>query len=118
MIAIKDSNELASQLGGTVEYIFEIAMRSNSDDVMHDGLKRNLKDALSKWRTEKFTVNYSGYKGQSVDAILVSLYEMKKYRKLICTLTWLQLQLTCGAPSGKGAVVKRNRSQKHLCAAG
>lgn len=80
-ISIKDSNELASQLGRTVEYIFEIAMRSNSDDVMHEGLKRNLKYALNKLRNEKYVVNYDGYKGQSVDVILVSLYEMKKYRK-------------------------------------
>ncbi len=80
-ISIKNSNDLASQLGNSVKYIFEVAMRSNGDDLMHDGLKRNLKDALSKWRNEKFTVNYPGYKGQSVDAILVSLYEMKKHSK-------------------------------------
>jgi len=81
-ISIKNSNELASQLGKTVEYIFEIAMRSNSDDLMNEGLKRNLKDALNKWRNEKYVVNYDGYKGQSVDVILASLYEMKKYNKI------------------------------------
>lgn len=81
-ISIKNSDELASQLGRTVEYIFEIAMRPNSDDMMNEGLKRNLKYALNKLRNEKYVVNYDGYKGQSVDAILASLYEMKKHNKV------------------------------------
>lgn len=80
-ISIKNSNELASQLGKSVEHIFEIAMRPKGDDLMSEGLKRNLKDALSKWRSEKYVVNYAGFKGQSVEAILASLYEMKKNRK-------------------------------------
>ena len=81
MISIKDSYELASQLGSSVEHIFEIAMRPNGDDMMNEGLQRNLKDVLKRWRNEKYVVNYLGYKGQSVDAILASLYEMKKYSK-------------------------------------
>lgn len=81
-ISIKDSSELASKLGRTVEFVFEIAMRSNSDDQMNEGLKRNLKYALNKLKNEKYVVNYDGYKGQSVDAILASLYEMKKYNKI------------------------------------
>jgi hypothetical protein len=81
-ISIKNSNELASQLGRSVEHIFEIAMRPKGDDMMNEGLKRNLKNVLSKWRNEKYVVNYDGYKGQSVDAILASLYEMKKTSKI------------------------------------
>ncbi len=81
LISIKDSYELASQLGSSVEHIFEIAMRPNGDDMMNEGLQRNLKDVLKRWRNEKYVVNYLGYKGQSVDAILASLYEMKKYSK-------------------------------------
>ena len=77
-ISIEDSNELARQLASSVEPIFEIALRPSADDVMNEGLKRNLKDVLTEWRNEKHVVNYLGYKGQSVDAILVSLYELKK----------------------------------------
>jgi hypothetical protein len=80
-ISIKDSSELAWQLGSSVENIFEIALRPNGDDIMKDGLKRNLKDALKTWRNEKYVVNYHGYKGQSMDVILASLYDMKKYSK-------------------------------------
>jgi hypothetical protein len=80
-ISIEDSNELASQLGSSVEPIFEIALRPNGDDIMKDGLKRNLKDALKWWRIEKYVVNFHGYKGQSVDAVLASFYDMKKYSK-------------------------------------
>lgn len=80
-ISIEDSSELASQLGSSVEPIFEIALRSNGDDIMNEGLKRNLKDALKWWRNEKYVVNFHGYKGQSVDAVLASLYDMKKYSK-------------------------------------
>jgi len=80
-ISIEDSNELARQLARSVEPIFEITLRPNADDVMNEGLKRNLKDVLTEWRNEKHVVNYPGYKGQSVDAILVSLYELRKYGK-------------------------------------
>jgi hypothetical protein len=80
-ISIKDRSELASQLGRSVENIFEIAMRPNDDDMMNEGLERNLKDVLKRWKNEKYVVNYHGYKGQSVDVILASIYEMKKYSK-------------------------------------
>ena len=80
-ISIEDSNKLAIQLGGSVEPIFEITLRPNADDVMKEGLKRNLKDVLIEWRNEKYVVNYPGYKGKSMHAILVSLYELKKYGK-------------------------------------
>lgn len=80
-ISIKDSSELASQLGRSVENIFEIAMRPNDDDMMNEGLERNLKDVLKRWKNEKYVVSYHGYKGQSVDVMLASLYEMKKYSK-------------------------------------
>jgi hypothetical protein len=80
-ISIKDSNELTRQLGISVENIFEIAMRPNGDDVMNVGLERNLRDVLNRWNNGTYVVNYLGYKGQSIDAILDSLYEMKKMSK-------------------------------------
>ncbi len=80
-ISIKDDAELASQLGSSVKHIFEIALHPNGNDVMGEGLKKNLKEVPNKWKNEKYVVNYLGYKGQSIDAILATLYEMKKYNK-------------------------------------
>jgi len=81
LITIWDSSKLASQLGSSVKHIFEIALRPNGGDVMGEGLKKNLREVPNRWRNEKYVVNYPGYKGQSIDAILVSLYEMKKHSK-------------------------------------
>lgn len=90
-ILINNDNELASQLGSSVKHIFEIALHPNSYDALGDGLKKNLKEVPNRWKNEKYVVEYLGYKGQSIDAILVSLYEMKKlsknslYPKLVTT---------------------------------
>lgn len=80
-ISIKNDITLASQLGSSMKHIFEIALRPNNNDVMGEGLKSNLINVPIKWKNEKHIVNYDGYNGQSIDAILVSLYEMKKKSK-------------------------------------
>lgn len=74
-ISTGDGNELASQLGGTVKNIFEIALRPNSPDIMGDGLKKNMREVQNLWRNGKYLVNYEGYKGQSIDSILGNLYD-------------------------------------------
>lgn len=74
-ISTGDGNELASQLGGTVKNIFEIALRPNSSDIMGDGLKKNMREAPTRWKNGKYLVNYEGYKGQSIDSILGNLYD-------------------------------------------
>jgi len=81
-ISIENDAELASQLGSSVKLIFEIALRPNNSDVMGDRLKKNLKEVPNRWNKGKYVVNYSGYKGQSIDTILSSFYEMKKKNKL------------------------------------
>lgn len=78
-ISIKDNSELASQLGGSVKHIFEIALRPNDSDVMGDKLKQNLKEALVRWKNEKHLVSYDGYTGQSLDTILGALYGLNTY---------------------------------------
>lgn len=80
-ISIKDDTELASQLGNSVRHIFEIALRPNNNDVMGEGLNKNLKEIPNRWKNEKITIHYSGYQGQSIDTILGTLYEMKKRNK-------------------------------------
>ncbi|MBT0663087.1 hypothetical protein KI809_02135 [Geobacter pelophilus] len=80
-ISIKDGPELASQLGGSVNNIFEIALRPNNSDVTGDGLKKNLKEALTSWKNGNHVVSYNGYKGQSLDALLDNLYDLKKSSK-------------------------------------
>lgn len=90
-ILINNDTELASQLGSSVKHIFEIALHPNSYDALGDGLKKNLKEVPNRWKNEKYVVEYLGYKGQSINAILASLYEMKKlsknslYPKLVTT---------------------------------
>lgn len=80
-IPIKDGAALAGQLGETVKPIFEIALRPNGSDVMGDGLKKNLKEALTGWKNGKYVINYTGYKDQSLDAILATLYGYAQYKK-------------------------------------
>lgn len=81
-IPTKDGNELASQLGGTVKHIFEIALSANSHDVLKEGLKKNLREVPSRWSNGIFTVVYEGYNGQSLDIILDTLYEYNKRQKM------------------------------------
>ncbi|MDD2733661.1 MAG: hypothetical protein PHF56_06940 [Desulfuromonadaceae bacterium] len=80
-ISIKEGAELASQLGGSVNNIFEIALRPNNSDMTGDGLKINLKEALTSWKNGKHIVSYNGYKGQSLDALIDNLYDLKKSNK-------------------------------------
>lgn len=80
-IPIKDSAVLARQLGENVKPIFEIALRPNGSDVMGDGLKKNLKEALTGWKNGKHVINYTGYKDQSLEAVLGNLYGFAKYNK-------------------------------------
>lgn len=80
-ISIEEGAELASQLGGSVNHIFEIALRPNNSDVTGDGLKKNLKEALTSWKNGNHVVSYNGYKGQSLDALLDNLYDLKKSNK-------------------------------------
>lgn len=80
-ISTKDGNALASQLGGNVKHIFEIALRPNGADVMGDGLKKNLRELPNSWKNGKFTVVYEGFSGRSLDAILDTLYEYNKHEK-------------------------------------
>jgi hypothetical protein len=80
-ITIKDGAVLAGQLGENVKPIFEIALRPNGSDVMGDGLKKNLKEALTGWKNGKHVINYTGYNDQTLDAILVTLYGYAKYKK-------------------------------------
>ncbi|MDA8430531.1 MAG: hypothetical protein M0T70_14860 [Geobacteraceae bacterium] len=81
-ISIQNGNELASQLGGSVVHIFEIALRPNGNDVMSEGLKKNLREVPNRWKNDKFTVAYDGYSGQSLDAILSTLYDYNKRQKM------------------------------------
>lgn len=81
-ISIKDGNELASQLGGSVRHIFEVTLRPNSADLMNDGLKKNLKEIPTRWKSNTFLVEYKGYNGQSLDTILNTLYEYNKSQKM------------------------------------
>lgn len=81
-IPTKDGNELASQLGGTVKHVFEIALSTNSHDVLKEGLKKNLREVPSRWSNGIFTVVYEGYNGQSLDNILGTLYEYNKRQKM------------------------------------
>ena len=46
-ISIKHGAVLARQLGENVKPIFEIALRPSGSDVMGEGLKKNLKEALT-----------------------------------------------------------------------
>jgi hypothetical protein len=80
-ISIKDGTELASQLGGSVKHIFEIALHPNNSNISGEGLRKNLRDVPNSWKNGIFEVKYQGYQGQSVDVILTSLYEMKKRNK-------------------------------------
>ncbi len=80
-ITIKDGAVLAGQLGENVRPILEIALRPNGSDVMGDGLKKNLKEALTGWKNGKHLINYTGYKDQTLDAILSTLYGYAKYKK-------------------------------------
>lgn len=81
-ISTKDGNELASQLGGTVKHIFEIALSANSHDVLKVGLKKNLREVPNRWNNGTFTVAYDGYNGQSLDIMLATLYEYNKRQKM------------------------------------
>ena len=65
-IPIKDGAVLAGQLSESVKPIFEIALRPNGSDVMGDGLKKNLKEALTGWKNGNHVINYTGYKDQSL----------------------------------------------------
>ena len=80
-ISIRDGAVLASQLGENVRPIFEIALRPNGSDVMGDGLKKNLKEALTGWKNGKHVINYTGYKDQSLEVVLGTLYGFAKYNK-------------------------------------
>lgn len=80
-IKIRDGAVLAGQLGENVKPIFEIALRPNGSDVMGDGLKKNLKEALTGWKNGKHVINYTGYKDQSLDEILATLYGYAQYKK-------------------------------------
>lgn len=80
-IPIKDGAVLARQLGENVKPIFEIALRPNGSDVMGDGLKKNLKEALTGWKNGKHVINYTGYKDQSLEIILGTLYGFAKNNK-------------------------------------
>jgi hypothetical protein len=80
-ITIKDGAALAGQLGETVKPIFEVALRPNGSDMMGDGLKKNLKEALTGWKNGKHVINYTGYKDQYLDAILAILYGYAQYKK-------------------------------------
>lgn len=80
-ISTKDGKTLASQLGGNVKHIFEIALRPNGADVMGDGLKKNLREVPNSWKNGKFTVVYEGYSGRSLDSILETLYEYNNREK-------------------------------------
>jgi len=80
-ILIKDGAELASQLGGSVKHIFEIALHPNNSDASGEGRRKNLRDLPKSWKNGIFEVKYHGYQGQSVDVILTSLYEMKGRNK-------------------------------------
>ena len=81
-ISIKDANKLASQLGGSVKHIFEIALRPIGLDILNEGLKKNLKEVPNRWKYDKFTVIYGGYSGQQIDAILSTLYEYNQRQKM------------------------------------
>lgn len=80
-IPIKDGAVLASRLGEYVKPIFEIALRPNGSDVMGEGLKKNLKEALTGWKNGKHVINYTGYKDQSLEVVLGTLYGFAKYNK-------------------------------------
>lgn len=80
-IPIKDGAVLASQLGENVKPIFEIALRPNGSDVLGDGLKKNLIEALSGWKSGKHVINYTGYTDQPLEAVLGTLYGFAKYNK-------------------------------------
>jgi hypothetical protein len=81
LIPIKDGAVLASQLGEYVKPIFEIALRPNGSDVMGEGLKKNLKEALTGWKNGKHVINYTGYKDQPLEVVLGTLYGFAKYNK-------------------------------------
>ena len=82
-ISIKDGSELARQLGSSVKHIFEVAMRSNgNNDLLNEGLQKNLRKVVSRWRAETFTITYDGYSGQPLDTILSTLYEYKNRQKI------------------------------------
>jgi hypothetical protein len=81
-ISIHDGNELASQLGGSVKHIFEIALRPDNSDVLNEVLQKNLREVPTQWKRDTFTVVYDGYSGQSLDVILSNLYGYKKRHKM------------------------------------
>jgi len=81
LITINDPAELASQLGGTVRYIFEISLRPSNNDVMGELLKKNLREIPIKWKSEKVVIKYDGYNGQPIAEVLDDLYRVNKSSK-------------------------------------
>lgn len=54
------STELANRLGETARNIYEITMRSNSDDLLGDKLRRNLLTAFGNYYNNEYLIEYSG----------------------------------------------------------